>query len=58
MEKSKKITIELKPREGKKIPFFNLDAKNMERYEVIGILEIAIHHLKLDCEKDTKKINS
>lgn len=59
MAKEKTIKIDLTDRtEENETLHFNLYADNMERYEVIGILELAIFQLKQDCLKDTKELNS
>lgn len=52
----KTITINLTPRDKEgNTPTFDLNAEGLERYEIIGILEIAIDQIKRDCYKSTKK---
>ena len=52
----KKIVITMTPRTKDKIPYFDVDASNMEKYEVIGILELAIHAIKEECSRQSKTI--
>ena len=55
---AKQITITLTERFGEKSPTFDLDTVNMEVYEVIGILEIALHMLKTKCEHKTYNLKT
>jgi len=52
-EKSVKLTIT--PRKGKVNPSFVFEVRNMERYEIIGILELALVKLKDMCLIEAKE---
>ena len=49
MELKKTISISITPRSKKESPKIKFDCKNMERYEIIGILELAIAGIKQEC---------
>lgn len=55
MKKTKSIKITFTPRTKTSIPYFEYTGENIEKYEAIGLMELAIDHLKKRCLEDTRK---
>lgn len=53
--KLKSIKITFTPRTKNSIPHFEYIGENIEKYEAIGLMELAIDHLKKRCLDETKK---
>jgi len=56
MAKQKRIEIILTPRDVDVKPTFDLNAYGMEKYEVLGLLELASFHVKQVSLQETKDL--
>lgn len=53
--KPKVITITINPRKGESSPNFKLEAEGMERYEILGILTLALSGIERECFGEIQK---